>query len=282
MWEETLRMMADWAAGTGIRLLLVIVGLLSLLLIVRISKKRVLSALDKKDASAGRIKRIKTLSMILHKVIVILIWVLGILTILSELEVDLAPVLTVVGIAGLAFSFGAQALVKDIISGMFILIEDQVRIGDVVKIGDHAGVVEDISLRTIRLRALDGELHIIPNGNVTAIVNMTKDFSRKTFDIPVAYREDVDRVIQIVREVGDALAADPVFGKVVKGPFEVWGLERFEDSAMIIRARITTKPVKQWEIGREFNRRLKKRFDQEGIEIPFPQRVVHHRNHGGR
>lgn len=276
MWSEIIGNINAWAITTGLVVFLTLVAVLVLIVIIRAIFKRIVTVVEKRDYRPGRVKRIKTLTVVFRRVLMIIIVVVGTLTILSELGIDLAPVLTVVGIAGLALSFGAQSLVKDVIAGIFILIENQVRVGDIAQIGEFSGVVEDMNLRTIRLRDVNGGLHIIPNGAITAITNRSKDFARYLFEISVSYKEDVDRVIDVVRELGDEIVNDPDYSEVITEPFEVWGLDNFGESAVTIKARITTRPHKQWEVAREFNRRLKARFDKEGIEIPFPQRVIHY------
>jgi len=178
-------------------------------------------------------------------------------------------------VVGLAIGFGAQTLVKDIITGIFILTEDQIAVGDVVRIGTHSGLVEQLTLRTIRLRDLAGNVHIIPFSEVTTVENMTKDFSRYVFEVGVAYREDTDEVAQVLYDIADELRADEVYGPLIVAPFEVMGVDSFGDNAVNIRARITTQPIQQWKVGREFNRRMKKRFDELGIEIPFPHRTLY-------
>jgi len=165
--------------------------------------------------------------------------------------------------------------VKDIITGLFILIEDHIAVGDVVKVGAHAGVVETLSLRTIKLRDIAGVVHVVPFSEVTTLENMTKDFSRYVFEVGVAYREDTDHVTDVLRVLGEDLMADPAFAGDILEPLEVLGVDSFGDNAVIIKARITTVPLKQWRIGREFNRRMKKRFDELGIEIPFPRRTIY-------
>jgi len=160
--------------------------------------------------------------------------------------------------------------VKDVINGFFILLEDQIRVGDVVQIAGRGGVVERVNLKMTVLRDLAGNAHYIPNGSIDLVTNMTKDYSRYVFDIGVAYREDVDEVIQVIREVDEELRNDPNFGPDILEPMDIMGLDQFADSALVIKARTKTKPIRQWRVAREFNRRLKKRFDQRNIEIPFP------------
>jgi small conductance mechanosensitive channel len=173
----------------------------------------------------------------------------------------------------LAVGFGAQTLVKDLISGLFLLLENQVRMGDVVSVGDKGGLVESMGLRVLTLRDASGNVHIIPNGD--RVTNMTRDYSRYVFDIGIVYREDPDEAMRVIQDVGDALAKDVEFAADILEPLEMLGIERFTDSAVIIRCRIKTRPIKQWRIAREFNRRLKKAFDARGIEIPFPHHTIY-------
>lgn len=219
--------------------------------------------------------RAKTLLPLLRTTMLVVLVTLFVMVSLSELGLNIGPLLAGAGVIGLAIGFGAQTLVKDIITGLFILIEDHIAVGDVVKVGTHAGVIEALSLRTIKLRDLAGTVHVIPFSEVSTLENMTKDFSRYVFEVGVAYREDTDHVVSVLRQLGEELKADPAYAADILEPLEVLGVDSFGDNAVIIKARITTKPVKQWGIGREFNRRMKKRFDELGIEIPFPHRTIY-------
>jgi moderate conductance mechanosensitive channel len=198
----------------------------------------------------------------------------GGLSALHQVGVNITPILAGVGIFSLAVGFGAQTLVKDIINGLFILVEDSIAVGDVVTIGGTGGLVEAVKLRTIRLRDLNGSVHIIPNSQVEIITNMTKDYSYYVLDVGVAYREDPDEVIAALREIDAEMRADAAFATDMLAPIEILGVDRFTESAVVVRARLQTKPIKQWNVGREFNRRMKKLFDARGIEIPFPQRTI--------
>lgn len=220
-------------------------------------------------------KRIETGVRVIQSIVVAVISIVVVMQLLSEIGVNLAPLLAAAGIGGLAIGFGAQSLIKDLISGFFLLIENQVRIGDVVNVGGNAGLVESMGFRTLTLRDLSGSVHIIPNGGVERVINMTRDYSRYVFDVGVSYREDPDEVMAILKELGDQIQKDPEYAADILEPLEILGLDRFEDSAVVIRCRITTKPIKQWRVGREFNRRLKKTFDARGIEIPFPHRTLY-------
>ena len=221
--------------------------------------------------------RSKTLLPLLRKAILIALIVFGGLIILAELGVDIAPLLAGAGVLGLAVGFGSQALVRDIITGLFILIEDTISVGDVVTVGGHTGVVEDLSIRTIKLRDIGGTVHTVPFGDVTTVENLTKDYSFALLDIGVAYREDTDVVSKILEEVSTDLQADEVWGKRILEPIQVMGVHELADSAVIIRSRIKTQPIMQWGVKREFFRRMKKRFDAEGIEMPFPHTTLYFR-----
>jgi small conductance mechanosensitive channel len=223
-------------------------------------------------------KRAKTLSRILKSVIYILILLVSLMLILSELKIDIKPIIAAAGVGGIAIGFGAQNLIKDLISGFFLLLEDQIRVGDVVKIGDTTGEVVDIRLRVLLLRDLSGNLHIIPHGNIAQVTNMTHSYSYWLFDFAIAYKEDVERVIKVIKEVAEEMKNDPGFKDDILEPAEVFGLDRFEESGVIIRGRVKTKPMTQWRVGRELNLRIKNRFDALGIEIPFPHRTIYFGN----
>ena len=203
----------------------------------------------------------------------VVIAVAGII-LLSSLGVNIAPVLAGAGILGLAIGFGAQSLVKDIITGVFMLIENNIAIGDIVRVKDIGGTVESFSLRSVKLRDYNGNVHVIPNSVIDVVTNFTKEYSQAVFEVGVAYREDADRVMEVIRQVGDEMAQDPVWGEQILEPVEIAGLDRFDDSAIIIRGRFKTLPIKQWGVRREFNRRIKIAFDTMSIEIPFPYRTL--------
>lgn len=220
-------------------------------------------------------KRAETLIKLLRQGVFIAIWILAILILLRELGFEIAPILAGAGILGLAVGFGAQNLVRDVISGFFMIMEDQVRVGDVAIINGTGGLVEKINFRTIVLRDLTGTVHVFPNGNISTLSNMTSKWSAYVFDLGVAYKEDTDRVVELISEVGTELKNDPYFGSLMIENLEVFGVDKFADSAVIVKGRIKTRPIKQWEVGREFMRRIKKSFDEKGIEIPFPHRSVY-------
>ncbi|MBT5459218.1 MAG: mechanosensitive ion channel, partial [Rhodospirillaceae bacterium] len=237
---------------------------IAFMLVVTIVVLEVSSALIERYLSrdgAAVSSRARTLLPLLRTTLLVVLVTLFLLVTLSELGLNIAPLLAGAGVIGLAIGFGAQTLMKDIITGMFILVEDQLAVGDVVKVGSHAGVVETMTLRTIRLRDLAGTVHVVPFSEVTTLENMTKDFSRYVFEVGVAYREDTDTVVEALKQVGDDLLQDEAFKDLIISPLEVLGVDSFGDNAVIIKARITTQPIKQWQVGREFNRRMKKHFD---------------------
>ena len=232
-------------------------------------------------ARVERSARIRTLLPLLRNAYLILLVTVVTLIVLSELGLDIAPLLAGAGVIGLAIGFGSQTLVKDVITGLFILLEDTVSVGDVVNVGSgHSGLVEAISIRSIRLRDEAGSVHTIPFSQVNTVINLTKDFSFYVFNISIAYREDPDRVVEVVKEIGAGLQSDPEYAPVILEPVEIMGVDAFLDNSLRVKARIKTRPIMQWRVGREFNRRLKKRFDELGIEIPLPQRTVHLRSDG--
>lgn len=236
---------------------------------------RALSGTNSDGTPREASSRTKTLLPLLRRAVLVALVVFGGLIVLSELGIDIAPLLAGAGVVGLAIGFGSQALVRDVITGLFMLIEDTVAVGDVVTAGGHTGVVEDMSIRTIRLRDLEGSVHIIPFGDVTTVVNLTKDFSFALLDVGVAYREDTDRVSEVIKEVADEMQAEEAWSALFLEPIEILGVNALADSAVVIRARIKTPPIKQWGVKREMLRRLKKRFDAENIEIPFPHTTIY-------
>lgn len=215
-------------------------------------------------------KRAKTLSGIISGVLGVIIALAAIFMILSELNIDIAPLLAGAGVVGIAVGFGAQSLVKDIFSGIFIILEDQYGKGDVVRIAGIAGLVEDITLRRTVLRDLDGVVHSVPNGEVRVASNLTKEWSRVNLNVPVAYGEDLDRVIAVLNRVGKEVAEDKEFGRLITSAPQVMGVDNFGDSAIEIKIVGETKPSQQWAVTRELRKRIKKTFDKEGIEIPWP------------
>lgn len=264
----------------GLRILLILVFIWILITITRALLRRLEQVLIERGRAEGELheevaKRAETLVRLLRQAIVIMIWVMGLLIILRQLGIDIAPVLASAGVVGLAVGFGAQNLVRDVISGFFIILENQVRVGDVAIINGTGGLVERVNFRTIVLRDLAGVVHIFPNGTINTLSNMTREWSAFVLDIGVAYKEDTDRVVDIMKQVGTELRQDKKFGPLMQGDVEIFGVDKFADSAVMIKGRIRTLPIRQWDVGREYLRRLKQAFDAAGVEIPFPHRSVY-------
>lgn len=219
--------------------------------------------------------RIRTLLPLLRKALFVFLSIMVVMITLSELGIDIAPLLAGAGVVGLAIGFGAQKLVQDVITGVFMLVEDALAVGDVVNVAGIGGVVEDMSIRSIRLRDMAGSVHTVPFSSVGTVTNLTKDFSYYVLDIGVSYREDLDEVTQICRDIVEEMRADPRFATDILEPLEVFGIDQFLESSVLLKARIKTLPIRQWAVGREFNGRMKKRFDEQGIELPFPHRTIY-------
>ncbi|WP_369985167.1 mechanosensitive ion channel family protein [Thalassolituus sp.] len=219
--------------------------------------------------------RFQTITPIIRNILLITLSLLSVMVVLSEVGINIMPLLAGAGVLGIAVGFGAQTLVKDFLTGLTVVFEDLLQIGDVVKINDHFGLVEKITLRKIQMRDLDGTVHTIPFGEVSIISNLTKDYSYYLMDVGVAYRENTDDVVAVMREVDEDLRADEKYKELILEPLEVMGVDQFADSAVMIKARIKTKPIQQWNVGREYNRRLKIAFDARNIEIPFPHQTIY-------
>ncbi|HOJ71975.1 MAG TPA: mechanosensitive ion channel family protein, partial [Syntrophorhabdaceae bacterium] len=268
--ESFLQRAIEWLLTNGLHILIVIIlAWLSLKLTKKVSERFLNFIIRQKDDVEFQ-KRTHTLGTIIRYVLIFAIIAIASMTVLKELGINIGPILAAAGIVGLAVGFGAQSLVKDVISGFFIILEDQIRVGDVVEIAGKSGLVEKINLKTTVLRDMAGNVHCVPNGLIQVVTNMTKEYSRYVFDIGIAYKEDVDRVIEVIKEIDEDMRNDPDFKNDIIEPIEILGLDQFASSSVIIKARTTTLPIKQWRVGREFNKRLKKRFDELGIEIPFP------------
>lgn len=268
--KEILELATEWLLTSGVHIVVIVLVLLISLRVVRVLSRRIFALFIKNAEDEEARKRTDTLGALLRYVLSVSIIVTAFIMILAEIGVEIGPLLAAAGVVGIALGFGAQQLVQDIISGFFILLEDEIRVGDVVQTAGKGGLVERVNLRMTVLRDLSGNVHYIRNGQIDIVTNMTKDFSQFVFDIGVAYRESVDEVIEVIRAVDEDLRKDPNYADDILEPIEVLGLDKFGDSALIIKARTKTKPIKQWRVAREFNARLKKAFDERNIEIPFP------------
>lgn len=271
-----LRTLSEWFFASGLRVLLIAMLAYAAVRILDLFVTRFeqdLAAAKGLDA-IERAKRIRTLGGLLHKGIVVVVSAVAALMILRELRLDIMPLLTGAGIAGLAIGFGAQTLVKDLISGFFLTFEDQVRVGDVISVGDKGGLVEEINLRTVVLRDYDGTVHVVPAGSIDVLSNKSKDFSYAVLDVGVAYESDPDHVTSVLKDVGAALRTEAAWQPHVLADIEVAGVESLADWSIVIKLRIKTAPLKQWEVARELRKRIKRAFEANGIGIPFPRQDV--------
>src|SRR3954467_1024564 len=250
--------------------------------VVRLTARRIEMAVDDHDDSVTtlREKRGQTIAQLLRSVGRVVIVTIAIL-LTFNVFINIAPILAGAGILGLAISFGAQSLVRDIISGFFILLENQFAVGDVIEVAGKSGVVEKMTLRVVVLRDLEGTMHVVPNGEMKVVSNKTRGWSRAVVDISVPFTEDVDRALAVVRDEAAQFSTDRIWGLQLDGPIEVLGVESMTDNAVVVRTLLKTQPGSQWNVAREFRRRLVIRFSRESIESPFQQRRVHVTIKGG-
>jgi small-conductance mechanosensitive channel len=267
-----LNTLSTWLFGPGLKILLTVLITQALVRMTTLLVRRFeheMSLGTNLDA-LERGKRARTLGSVVQNVTTVLVIGIALLMVLGQFGLDITPVLTGAGIAGLAVGFGAQTLVRDIISGFFLILENQVRVGDAAGINGTDGIVEAINLRTIVLRDIEGTVHVFPNGAINTLANRSKDYSYYVVELSVSYYDDSDRIAETVREVGASLQADPAFGPAILAPIEVLGVDAFTAWSVKMKARIKTVPLKQWEVGRELRRRIIKAFEQRGFAIPFP------------
>jgi len=258
--------------GLRILIILVLAGVLEAIAarLIRVFRK----FMERRDPSQQN--RIQTLGRVFRYVAAVVIWLVAGTLVLGELGISVAPVLATAGVAGIAIGFGAQSLIKDYFNGFFLLLEDQLRQGDVVDIGGQSGAVEEVTLRYVRLRNFDGHVIFVPNGEIKIVKNMTRDFAQAVIEVGVAYREELDEALDVMRRVGEEMREDPVFGPKIADDAEIIGVEKWADSAVTIRCRLKViPPIEQWNVRREFLKRLKKAYDERGIEIPFPHVTVY-------
>ena len=262
-----------WLSGEAgarlVRLALIVVLTTALVEVAGFVIHRLVEGVARRSRDGRRAAQLRTVCPLLAGFTQGVLIIVGLLTFLSELGVKVGPLMASAGVVGIAVGFGAQTIVKDFLTGLFLIAEDVVSVGDNVRIGESSGTVEAMTLRTIRLRNMNGTLHIFPYSEAQVIHNRTKVFSSYLFEIPVSYDTDVDRALEVMRRVGDELKADPEFGASVTRPFEVMGVDKLSESAVVLKARITTRPGAQLSVGREYNRRLKNAFDAEKIVSPF-------------
>jgi len=294
--ENTLTEITDWLLGPPLRILLILIAAAVLNRVARRAVKRSLTRLhsgavrermgamrrrtpaallETGETSLRAEQRIDALSSVLRSVVTFVIWLVAVLMCLGEVGIDLAPLLAGAGVLGVAIGFGSQSLVRDFLSGMFILIEDQFGVGDIVDLGDASGTVEAVSLRTTRLRAVDGTVWHMPNGEIRRVGNMSQHWSRALLDVEVAYDTELEHARGVIKRVADELWREDT--SILDEP-EMWGVEQLGASGIVLRLVVKTTPSAQWKVSRELRERIKLAFDREGIEIPFPQQTVWNRS----
>ncbi len=271
---------AKWLLPRLVRIAIIIALTLVIIRVINriipVAVRRYLAHRQGETAQEAEVqKRADTLSRVLQQTIRLLAVTIALFITLDEIGVNIAPVLAGAGVAGIAIGFGAQSLVRDILTGIFILLDDQFRVGDVVTVAGIGGLVEDFNLRRTVLRDLEFVAHYIPNGQISTVSNRTKERSRAVINIQVAYKEDLDRVIRVLNELGEEMHQDPYFGPLMTEPLKVNQVVSFDESGITIRVMGQTLPIRQWDVMGEYRLRVKKRFDKEGIEIPFPHRTIY-------
>ncbi|MBK7474357.1 MAG: mechanosensitive ion channel family protein [Betaproteobacteria bacterium] len=264
--------LGPWGSSALIALRIALIAIVAWILagilkrMIRIFRARIAGRLTDGEQQ----KRAETIGRVFRYIVSVALSLIAGVLILSELGVSVAPILGAAGVVGLAIGFGAQSLVKDYFTGFFILLENQLTTGDVVEIAGKSGLVEDVTLRFVRLRDYGGNVHYIPNNLITTVTNMSRGFAQAVVDIGIAYREDTDQAFEVMHAVGREMREDAVFGPKITGDLEIAGVESWAESAVMLRCRFKVVPLEQWNVRREFLRRLKKAFEAHGIEIPFP------------
>jgi small conductance mechanosensitive channel len=265
---------------SGIRIILIIiagyVGVRIVSFLLQQKERFLIAAREPTETVPGTIKkRMKTITGILTTIARSAIWTVVFITALDQMGINIAPLITGAGIMGIAIGFGAQTLVQDFISGFFMLMEDQISVGDEAILNGTKGWVEAITFRTVVLRDVAGVVHVFRNGTITTLSNMTKVWSAYILDIGVSYKENTDRVIEVMKQVAEEMRQEPAYQKKMIAPLEVFGIDSFDTFGVTIKARLKTVPTEQWNMGREYRRRLKMAFATQGIEIPFPHHSIH-------
>jgi moderate conductance mechanosensitive channel len=269
------------------RTIAVVAGILVTTFVLNVVLRRLVTGLVGRLRNGGRrlpreqAKRVATLSLVLRAGMTTLIWMIGLMLALSEAGLNIGPILATAGIGGVALGFGAQNMVRDFLAGIFVLLEEQYYVGDIVEIAGVIGTVEKITLRTTTLRDIEGRVHVVPNGEIRVSTNHTKGFSRHLLDLPVPYDEDIDRVAETVTQVAGEMQKDPEYaGKIIR-PVQVLGVEAYGSSSVTLRAYIDTIAGEQWNVGRELRRRLKHAYSDQRISSPYPRQVMVHSEPAG-
>ena len=265
----------DGVFKSGLRIVLILIVAWWTIAVVQRAIRTLRIRIATRFGDREAVQRAETLGRVFRYMAAVAISLVAGMLILSEVGISVAPILGAAGVAGLAVGFGAQALVKDYFTGFFLLLENQIRQGDVVQLGDHAGSVEEVTLRYVRLRDYDGRVHFVPNGTITSVINMSRGFAYAVMDVSVAYHESLANVMKVMMDTAAQMRADPVFLDRILEDFDMAGVERWGDSAVVIRGRFKVAPLQQWDVRRAYLLKLKARFDAENIEIPFPQLSIH-------
>ena len=254
----------------GLRIIAILIAAFLALRFIKVVVPKLREHIADRQESVEDAKRIQTLLRVAHYILSASTVAVTALLVLGELGISLAPILGAAGVVGIAVGFGAQTLVKDYVSGFLLLLENQIRVGDMVEISGKGGVVEEVTLRFIRLRDFGGNVHFIPNNTIGVITNSSLGFAYAVLDVGIAYGSDIEASMQIMREVDETMREDPNFSSKILKPLEIAGVDQWADSSIMIKARIQVKPLEQWHVRREFLKRLKLAFDARGLEIPFP------------
>lgn len=278
LWDVGLRLWAGMGGAATVALRIVVILIAAWVLIavlqraIRGFRVRIASRFDDREA----VKRAETLGRVFRYLAAVIVSLIAGMLVLGEIGISVAPILGAAGVVGLAVGFGAQSLVKDYFTGFFLLLENQISTGDIIQVSsDHAGLVEEVTLRYVRLRDYDGRVHFVPNGQISSVINLTRGFSFAVLDIGVAYRENVDEVMVVMQEVANELRADAAFAEHILEDMEMAGVDQWGDSAVVIKCRFKVVAMRQWVVRREYLRRLKNAFDARGIEIPYPHLTVY-------
>ena len=281
--------MSDWVQGLSavdlgswgpmlapsLRMIVILFAAWVALAVINRGIRRLRYYLEARQRDGEGVKRVATLCRAARYFGSVVTTVVAAMLLMNELGVSIAPVLATAGVAGIAIGFGAQSLVKDYFSGLFLLLEDQIRQGDVVQVAGVGGLVEEVTLRYVRLRDFEGHVHFVPNGEIRTVTNRTRDYAQALIEVGVAYREDTDEALEAMRAVGASMREDAAWRGRILDDLEIVGVERWDDSAVILRSRLKVVDIEQWNVRREFLRRLKKAYDARGIEIPYPHLTVY-------
>lgn len=265
-----------WITQDGLKIIFIVLLAAFTIKLVKVFTKKLMTLHVKKNENPEYYKKIQTLHSISMSVTKTIVIVISAMLILQQLGINIGPILAAAGVLGIAIGLGSQKFVEDIIGGIIILLHDQIRVGDIVQIGDKSGLVEKITLNMVTLRDNWGNVHFIRTGKLDVITNTTKDFSYYVFNVGISYDQDVEKVMGVLKDLGEDLQKDPAFSKDILAPIEVLGIEQLAESSVVIQARIKTRPVQQWSVGREFNHRMKNKFDELGIQMSFAQKSSTH------